>query len=192
YNLYSNEIADFKDRQEQLEKEKYANAAEIAAYEEQIDRLIQAAQAAQGENSPPYQEGEWWWPLEPQFTNITSPFGLDWLYGQQRFHKGIDISGGGIFGHPIYASKAGTVIIANNTYIEGYSYGKYVVIDHGNGYTTLYGHASSLNVYVGQEVEQGDVIAYVGSTGNSTGPHLHFEVRLNNEYQSPWDYVSIP
>ncbi|MDE7281318.1 MAG: M23 family metallopeptidase, partial [Ruminiclostridium sp.] len=92
----------------------------------------------------------------------------------------------------IYASKAGTIIIANNTYIESYSYGKYVVIDHGSGYTTLYGHASSLNVYEGQQVQQGDVIAYVGSTGNSTGPHLHFEVRINNEPQSPWGYVSAP
>ena len=194
YNLYSEEIADFKDRQEQLEKEKAYNAAEIAAYEEEIDRLIKAAQAAlanQGGN-PEYQPGEWMWPLETQFTMITSPFGNDYLYGQLRFHKGIDISGGGIFGHPIYASKAGTVIIANNTYIEGYSYGKYVVIDHGNGYTTLYGHASSLNVYEGQQVQQGDVIAYVGSTGNSTGPHLHFEVRINNAYQQPFDYVSLP
>ncbi len=194
YNLYSEEISDFKHRQEQLEKEKEYNAAEIAAYEEEIDRLIKAAQAAlanQGGN-PEYQPGEWMWPLETQFTMITSKFGDDTLYGQYRFHKGIDISGGGIFGHPIYASKAGTVIIANNTYIEGYSYGKYVVIDHGNGYTTLYGHASSLNVYEGQQVQQGDVIAYVGSTGNSTGPHLHFEVRINNEYQSPWNYVSLP
>ncbi len=195
YNLYSEEIADFKDRQKQLENEKQVNVAEIAAYEEQIDREIKAAQAAlaaQGGNQPEYQPGEWMWPLETQFTMITSPFGRDYLYGKERFHKGIDISGGGIFGHPIYASKAGTVIIANNTYIEGYSYGKYVVIDHGNGYTTLYGHASSLNVYVGQVVEQGDVIAYVGSTGNSTGPHLHFEVRINNEVQPPFEYVTSP
>ena len=189
YNLYSEEISDFKYRQEQLENEKQANAAEIAAYEEQIDREIQAAQAG---SSQEYQEGEWWWPLESQFTMITSPFGWDWLYGQQRYHKGIDISGGGIFGHPIYASKGGTVIIANYTYIEGYSYGKYVVIDHGDGYTTLYGHASSLCVSVGQVVEQGETIAYVGSTGNSTGPHLHFEVRVNNEVQPPFNYVSIP
>lgn len=189
YNKYSQEITDFEQRQKQLESEKQANAAEIAAYQEQIEREIKAAQ--EGSNQQ-YQEGDWWWPLETQFNKISTYFGNDVLYGQPRFHYGIDIYGGGIFGHPIYASKAGTVIIAKNTYIAGYSYGKYVVIDHGDGYSTLYGHASELCVSVGQVVEQGETIAYVGSTGNSTGPHLHFEVRVNNVAQDPFNYVTLP
>ncbi len=186
YNNYSLEIADFEQKQEQLESEKQANAAEIAAYQEQIDREIKAAQEG---SSLEYQQGEWLWPLEAQFHMITTYFGLDYLYGQPRNHKGIDVSGGGIYGHPIYASKAGTVIIAKTTYIEGYSYGKYVVIDHGDGYSTLYGHCSDVYVSVGQQVERGEAVAAVGSTGWSTGPHLHFEVRVNNIPQNPFDYV---
>ncbi len=186
YNKYSLEIADFEQKQEQLESEKQANAAEIAAYQEQIDREIKAAQEG---SSLEYQQGEWLWPLEAQFHMITTYFGLDYLYGQPRNHKGIDVSGGGIYGHPIYASKAGTVIIAKTTYIEGYSYGKYVVIDHGDGYSTLYGHCSDVYVSVGQQVERGEAIGAVGSTGNSTGPHLHFEVRENNVPQDPFNYV---
>lgn len=189
YNKYSQEIADFEQRQKQLESEKQANAAEIEAYLEEIDREIKAAQEGSKQE---YQEGDWWWPLEHQFTKITTYFGDDYLYGQYRYHHGIDIAGGGIFGHPIKASKAGTVIIAKNTYIAGYSYGKYVVIDHGDGYSTLYGHASELCVSVGQVVEQGETIAYVGSTGNSTGPHLHFEVRVNNVAHDPFNYVTLP
>ena len=184
YTQYSKEISDIVNKQQQLQNEKKANAAEIAAYQQQIDREIQLAQ--QGSNQV-YQQGEWIWPLETQFTMITTYFGYDdWRNGN---HSGIDISGGGIYGHPIYASKAGTVIIAKTTYIEGYSYGKYVVIDHGDGYSTLYGHCSDVYVSVGQQVERGETVAAVGSTGWSTGPHLHFEVRVNNIPQNPFDYV---
>lgn len=184
YSQYSQEINDIVNKQEELQKEKKANAAEIAAYQQQIDREIQLAQK---DSNQVYQEGEWIWPLETQFTMITTYFGYDdWRGGN---HSGIDISGGGIYGHPIYASKAGTVIIAKTTYIEGYSYGKYVVIDHGDGYSTLYGHCSDIYVSVGQQVEQGEAVAAVGSTGWSTGPHLHFEVRVNNIPQNPFDYV---
>ena len=71
-----------------------------------------------------------------------------------------------------------------------YSYGKYVVIDHGGGYTTVYGHCSSLAVSVGQTVSKGQTIAYVGSTGYSTGAHLHFEIRVNNVKKDPLNWVS--
>ena len=71
-----------------------------------------------------------------------------------------------------------------------WSYGNYVVIDHGGGYSTLYAHASSLAVSRGQHVNQGVVIAYIGSTGRSTGPHLHFEVRVNGNTQNPSNWVS--
>jgi murein DD-endopeptidase MepM/ murein hydrolase activator NlpD len=104
---------------------------------------------------------------------LTSPFGLrnDPLSNGAGFHPGIDF--GASAGTPIQAAGAGTVVIAGDC--GGYGY--CVVIDHGNSIGTLYGHQSQLNVSVGQHVNTGDVIGYVGSTGASTGPHLHFEVR---------------
>ena len=104
-----------------------------------------------------------------------------------RMHNGIDIAGGDDYGQPIIASDGGVVTFAGN---DGGGYGNYVMIDHGNGYMTVYGHASELACETGQYVGQGETIAYVGSTGNSTGPHLHFEIRLNGEYQDPLNYVS--
>ena len=106
--------------------------------------------------------------------------------GFEVIDLGIDIPGA--YGTPIYASNGGTVIVA--TY--HYSYGNYVVIDHGGGYSTLYGHNSSLCVRVGDRVEQGDVIAKMGSTGSSTGNHCHFEVRINGKTQQPLNYVRRP
>ena len=123
--------------------------------------------------------GNFTWPV-PGFTNISC--------GYSSGHKAIDISGGGrtIYGTPIVAADSGKVVTA--TY--HYSYGNYVMIDHGGGYSTLYAHASSLAVSVGQTVTKGQTIAYVGSTGNSTGPHLHFEVRVNGNRQNPFNWFS--
>lgn len=184
YNTYSTLISDFQNKQQQLQSEKKANAADIEEYEKQIQREIQQAQQ---NSSQVYQQGEWMWPVEPGFHYLTTLFGYDsWRNGQ---HSGIDIGDGGINGTNIYASKSGTVITAKDSYIPGYSYGKYVVIDHGDGYSTLYGHCSAIYVTVGQQVQQGDVIAAVGNTGWSTGPHLHFEVRVNGIAQDPFNYV---
>ena len=123
--------------------------------------------------------GNFTWPV-PGFTNISC--------GYSSGHKAIDISGGGrtIYGTPIVAADSGKVVTA--TY--HYSYGNYVMIDHGGGYSTLYAHASSLAVSVVQTVTKGQTIAYVGSTGNSTGPHLHFEVRVNGNRQNPFNWFS--
>ena len=123
--------------------------------------------------------GNFTWPV-PGFTNISC--------GYSSGHKAIDISGGGrtIYGTPIVAADSGKVVTA--TY--HYSYGNYVMIDHGGGYSTLYAHASSLTVSAGQTVTKGQTIAYVGSTGNSTGPHLHFEVRVNGNRQNPFNWFS--
>ena len=122
------------------------------------------------------------WPISGP---ITSEFG--WrthpIFGSQRFHSGLDI--GGDYGMPIHAAASGVVIEAG--WIGGY--GNTIMIEHGSGIVTLYGHNESLAVGVGQQVNQGDVIAYCGSTGNSTGPHCHFEVRVNGEPVSPWDYL---
>lgn len=122
------------------------------------------------------------WPL-PHTHNLTSLMGERW----GRMHNGIDIAGGDDYGQPIIAADSGTVIWSGN---DGGGYGNYVMIDHGNGYMTVYGHASELACSTGDYVNQGDVIAYVGSTGNSTGPHLHFEIRYDGEYLNPLDFVS--
>lgn len=102
------------------------------------------------------------------------------------FHGGIDITGGNIYGRPVYASRGGTVIAAiwSNS-----GYGNHVIIDHGDGYATVYGHCSSLSVTTGQTVSKGQQIANVGSTGNSTGPHLHFEIRKNGVKVNPSSYL---
>lgn len=124
------------------------------------------------------------WPV-PGYYNLSSPFGPRW----GSVHGGVDISSSGINGQDIVASMGGTVITA----VWGTTgYGRYVIIDHGyiNGhrYATLYGHCSSLLVSTGQQVSQGQVIAKVGSTGNSTGPHLHFEIRVDNQKVDPMNY----
>lgn len=110
---------------------------------------------------------------------VTSGFGPRW----GRMHTGIDIAVP--YGSPVVAAKAGTVAIAS--WYGGY--GNLVVIDHGNGVTTWYGHNSAFAVSVGQTVQQGQVIARAGSTGNSTGPHVHFEIRLNYNPVNPRPYL---
>lgn len=128
--------------------------------------------------------GEWAWPV-PASRHISSRFGWRTLYGRPDYHTGIDIARGSLsslLGSPIVASNSGYVTVA--TYAST-GYGNRVMIDHGGGYKTLYGHCSSLNVSVGQFVGKGDIIAYVGSTGNSTGPHLHFEIRVNDQKIDP-------
>ncbi|MGN0468206.1 MAG: murein hydrolase activator EnvC family protein [Acutalibacteraceae bacterium] len=130
----------------------------------------------------------WVWPLGGASCYISSGYGnRSASISGWSFHGGIDIAGGGIYGKPVYASRGGRVITASwgNT-----GYGNYVMIDHGDGFATLYGHCSSLCVTTGQTVEKGQHIANVGSTGNSTGPHLHFEVRYNGAKQNPLNYVS--
>lgn len=111
---------------------------------------------------------------------ITSPFG----YRTSGFHKGVDIATS--TGTPIYASAEGTVTFSgwNST-----GYGYLVIIDHGNGYQTYYAHCSQLYVSYGQYVSQGQNIAAVGSTGNSTGPHVHFQVMYYGSVQNPQNYI---
>jgi murein DD-endopeptidase MepM/ murein hydrolase activator NlpD len=110
---------------------------------------------------------------------VTSRFGMRW----GRMHEGIDF--GCPMGHPVHAAGPGTIAWAG--WQNGY--GNLVVIDHGGGISTAYGHNSRLAVHVGQSVERGDVISYVGSTGHSTGPHIHFEVRINGEAVDPTAYL---
>lgn len=131
-----------------------------------------------------YVGGEMMWPV-PGHYMITSPFGnrMHPISKQYKMHTGIDIAGPK--GTPVVAAQTGTIVYAN----WFGSYGKAIIIDHGGGYTTLYAHNDSINVSVGSVVKKGDNIALLGSTGYSTGPHLHFEVRMNGEYVEPLTYV---
>ena len=129
--------------------------------------------------------GYYMWPSAT--TYITSPFGprVHPIYGQLKPHTGVDI--GAWHGTEIYAAADGTVTAAVLDY-GSVGYGTYVAIYHPNGSTTLYGHMSALNVSYGQSVKKGQVIGYVGSTGASNGPHIHFEIRLNGACVDPMLY----
>ena len=154
----------------------------MAASQEVANMIRRSHMSSAGYSGAPAGAGGMIWPISGP---ITSEFG--WrthpIFGTARFHSGLDI--GGDYGMPIYASASGTVIYAG--WISGY--GNAVIIDHGGGVTTLYGHNDSLNVSEGENVAQGQVIAMCGSTGNSTGPHCHFEVRENGEPVSPYGYL---
>lgn len=118
----------------------------------------------------------------PARGDVTSPFGLRW--NGTDFHPGIDIAND--FGTPIVATADGIVIDAS---WNAGGYGNKVDIDHGNGFMTRYGHAQSITVRVGQHVRRGQIIAYMGSTGFSTGPHVHYEVRIHGEPVNPTPYL---
>ena len=107
------------------------------------------------------------------------------IWGDERFHSGVDL--GASQGTPIYAIAAGTVTTATYGDANGY----YVSISHGNGYGSVYCHMTNYTVSVGDSVSQGQVIGYVGSTGWSTGPHLHFEIHVNGSTVNPMDYISL-
>lgn len=170
-----------------LDKAEYDRDVSQQAYEEimaasqEITRMIQRSQMVGG-SYVAGGSGAMIWPLNGP---ITSEFG--WrthpIFGTQRYHSGLDI--GGDYGLPIVAAASGTVI--HSGWISGYGYT--VIIDHGGGITTLYGHNESLLVGEGESVSQGQTIAMCGSTGNSTGPHCHFEVRENGEPVSPYSYL---
>ena len=167
------------------------------ALEKQIDQLnaeanaltalIQAQQnkgQASSSATSQYTGGAMAWPV-PASHRITSPYGyrIHPILKVKKFHSGIDIGAGS--GSSIIAAADGKVTMSK--YYGGY--GNTVMIDHGGGMVTLYAHCSKLNVSVGQKVSKGQTIALVGSTGQSTGPHLHFEVRKNGATQNPTSYV---
>ncbi len=153
---------------------------EILEASQRIEQLIQQSQYRYP--GPPPGSGAFAWPIAGE---ITSEYG--WrthpITGDERYHSGIDI--GGDYDEPICAAAAGQVSYAG--WISGYGYT--VIIDHGGGIQTLYGHNEALAVSEGQNVAQGEVIAYCGSTGNSTGPHCHFEVLENGVAVDPWGYL---
>ncbi len=161
-------------------------AAEIKAQEEIIAEIkrIEAEKAAAGKQDNPYTGGVFTWPC-PSSTRVTSDYGtrVSPMGGASSNHKGIDIGASG--GAAIVAAADGTVTTAAYSSAAG----NYVMIDHGGGLYTVYMHASALLVSPGQTVSAGQTIAQVGSTGISTGNHLHFGVSLNGSYVSPWSYL---
>jgi len=161
----------------QLSSQDRADAEEIDSLQAASAALTERIRTAQGQStsSTPSSAGLIW----PVSGPVTSPFG--WRWG--RMHEGIDI--GVSYGTPIHAAASGTVIYCG--WESGY--GNLTVLDHGGNLATAYGHQSSIAVSCGQHVGQGDVIGYVGSTGHSTGPHLHFEVRVNGSPVDPMGYL---
>ncbi len=169
-----------------LSNDKAAATAEYnkaKAAEEALDAQLQAmlAQIANQNSSQVTAAGEYMWPL-PAGGYISCYFGDTDPGGRPHYAMDIAISAG----TPIYASNDGSVVTA--TWHS--SYGNYILLDHGNGKSTLYAHCSGLAVSSGQSVSKGQVIGYVGSTGYSTGNHLHFEFRVNGQKVNPANYVS--
>ena len=157
-----------------------------AADEARIDAEIKKmAEELKKQNTPPNATGSYMWPL-PVSKGISSGYGMRKisLYGYEKFHAGIDVPAS--IGSSILAADGGTVIVSD--YDGGY--GNYIMINHGNGRVTLYAHMSSRAVAAGANVNKGQVIGFVGSTGNSTGPHLHFEVRVNGSTTDPCNYFT--
>lgn len=168
-------MSSLKDNLAEMQRQEAAMDAQSA----QIEKDILAAQRA-----VEYAGGEMLWPCPGQY-RVTSNFGgrADPITGVWSSHGGTDIAAP--YGTPIVAANSGVVIFSG----WHYSYGNYVIIDHGGGIATLYGHSSKLLVGKGQAVSRGDRIALVGSTGYSTGNHLHFEVRINGVRTQPMDYL---
>jgi len=162
-------------------------AKQIDEAHKAIEKLNEAIDKLIDENSN-YVGGSLMWPV-PGKSYISSYFGYrnDPFTGVRKFHNGIDIPAPK--GHPIVAANRGTVVASA---YDSYGAGYYVVIDHGGGLSTRYYHCSKLLVKKGQSVSKGQTIAHVGSTGYSTGPHLHFTVRKNKVDQNPLNYVRPP
>ena len=154
----------------------------LLAISENITAMLRNMESGGGSSSGGGGTGRFIWPCRGE---ITSYFG--WrthpIFGTTKYHSGMDIAVD--YGTPILAADSGTVIYSG--WLGGYGYA--VMIDHGSGLVTLYAHNQSLNVYEGQYVTKGTCIAYAGSTGYSTGPHCHFEVRLHGEVTEPLNYL---
>lgn len=174
-----------------LTDEEKALQEQIAQYKEEqadLERKILASINWTGTMSIKFTGGVMVWPIAMEGTYITSGYGnrLHPIQGVYKNHAGIDISGSNVNGAPVVAAADGVVTYAG--WIGGY--GNCIIINHGSGIVSLYGHGSETVATVGQVVKQGDIIMKVGSTGNSTGPHVHFEIRKNGEVVDPIPYLN--
>ena len=203
YNAKNNELSNLESQQSDTEYKKQLALKEVEEQEQLVEqarkeyaawlaeqaRLNKDADAAVAAKLAEINVTGFTWPV-PGFNRITSQFGMRMhpILGYEKLHDGTDISGAGINGTPILAAYSGTVVLAQSYW----GYGNCVKIDHGGGVVTLYAHASAILVSVGQQVNAGDTIALVGSTGNSTAPHLHFSLIIKGEFVNPLDYVVVP
>lgn len=179
---YENDINNREKLLKEYEAEITAQNAEIKALEDAV-AAEKAALAAATKRT--YDGGMFAWPA-PSYTRISDDYGyrIHPILNVKQFHNGVDMAAPG--GSPILAAYNGTVVSA----AYSSTMGNYIMIDHGDNLYTIYMHASALYVSKGQEVVKGQKIAAVGTTGRSTGNHLHFSVRLNGSYVSPWNYLS--
>jgi murein DD-endopeptidase MepM/ murein hydrolase activator NlpD len=192
-------LSELQTSEQQVKNEIDQNDAAIKAidaqickyYEEQKRKAEEEARKRASEGKPVVQDkpvckGGFVWPV-PGYYKVTS--GFNDTESRARMHGAIDIAGRGIYGAPVVAAAAGTVILAN-TDGRGGGYGNYVVVDHGNGLSTVYGHLSSVAVQVGKKVSAGQMLGNAGNTGFSTGPHVHFECRKRGVRTDPHEFVS--
>ena len=181
-NMYSADI----NNKEAAIQEYEAYIAEQKAVVEALEAAILAEKKRLAEeNQIKYDGGKFAWPA-PKYVRISDDYGnrTHPILGTQQFHNGVDMAAPG--GSPILAAYDGEVVAADYSATMG----NYVMINHGDGLITIYMHASQLEVSKGQTVVRGEEIAKVGTTGRSTGNHLHFSVRENGSYVSPWKFIS--
>jgi murein DD-endopeptidase MepM/ murein hydrolase activator NlpD len=179
-------------KEQQIQKEMDENdselkriEAQIKAYYEAQRRMAEEARRAKGQNSEKIvHKGAYVWPV-PGFYSVSSDF-YD-TQDRNRMHGAIDIAGPKIYGARVVAAGDGSIAMCSEGSWGG-GYGTYAMIDHGGGCLTLYGHMSGLAIKCGDAVKKGQVIGYVGNTGFSTGPHLHFEIRIDGIKVNPMKY----
>lgn len=178
YNSQLNEL-------EKLEAEKNAELKALADREDEIEKEIQSYFNQTPNTSFPSNSSSSGFIRPVASSTITSSYGprVHPVTGQYKVHTGVDFAAS--TGTPFVAAKDGVVTTAE----YHPAYGNMVIIDHGGGLSTLYAHASQLKVSAGQKIKQGQVVSLVGSTGYSTGPHAHFEIRINGQHVNPMDYI---
>lgn len=182
-NQNSNYLASLNNESSEYKQMIAKYEAEIARFDKEIESLLQS-NGSSGDGMLENSSGLIC-PIQYSGRYISSGY---YRNSDGSYHGALDICVyGGTYGLKISAAEGGKVITA----AYHWSYGNYIVIDHGNGLSTLYAHCSSLAVGAGQNVSKGQTIGYVGSTGNSTGPHLHFEVRINGSRTNPLNYISV-
>ncbi|QNU67523.1 peptidoglycan DD-metalloendopeptidase family protein [Ruminiclostridium herbifermentans] len=184
-------VSDIKTSRAEIESEIEAQKSRLKEAEKKEDEMIALSKELESkiaqlqDKNTKYAGGVMKWPT-PGYTGISSPYGyrIHPIYKVKKFHAGIDINAPS--GAKIVAANSGKVILSG----WNGGYGNCIIIDHGDGIATLYGHQSTLLVSEGDTVKKGDTIGKVGSTGLSTGPHLHFEVRVNGATKQPLDYFT--
>lgn len=186
------QIQDMAEMERQFNADLQKNKQASQAMQAELDRIFREIEWSKNA----YAGGAMAWPV-PAYVpggklKVTSEFGP--RFGGSDYHTGIDFSGTGIHGSKVVAANSGKVVAAKSNWSYGMNYGNFVMVDHGvdekgNSIATLYAHLYAVSVSVGQEVKRGDVVGQVGSTGWSTGPHLHFEVRINQKAVNPRPYV---